>query len=88
MCGRDDVQAMTAGQQMEQEAQRSLASQIAGDKSSVDKELLKPLLEPFLSGVIKEVGKGAWKGDAAVGMLTALVGKCFSGSAKADATKP
>ena len=60
-------------------AQRSLAGSIAQDESSVDAQLLKPLLQPFLAGVIGQLAAGGWKTDAVMGLLSSLLGACCGG---------
>jgi hypothetical protein len=73
------VQAMNAGQEMQEQSQEATARSIAEDRSSVDKELMMPLLQPFLAGILSTLAKGGWKGDAAIGLLSQLLGACCGG---------
>ena len=71
-----------------QTAQRSLASEIANDSSSVDAQLLKPLLQPFLAGVISQLAAGGWKTEAFMGILGSLLGFCCGSGKKKAGDRP
>jgi hypothetical protein len=68
---------MNAGEDMQQQSQEATARSIAANDLSVDKELMTPLLQPFLAGIVSTLAKGGWKSEAAIGLVSQLLGACF-----------
>lgn len=54
---------------------------ILGSNQAVEKDLMSPLLSPFMNGVLAKLAEGGWKGDMAMGVVKKLFSSCFSASA-------
>jgi hypothetical protein len=70
-----------AGAAPSEAQQREAARAIATDSASVDKDLLGPLMDPFLAGVLKKLCESGLQMQLAAGLLQRLCGSCCGKSA-------
>jgi hypothetical protein len=64
------------------QAREQYTKAIVGSDQAVEKDLMSPLLGPFMHGVLGKLAEGGWKSEMAMGVLKKIFGGCFGASAK------
>lgn len=65
-----------AGQADVEKARDYCIQNTMGANEAVERDLMSPIMQPFMSGVLWKLAQSGWKNEMAMGMVKKLFGSC------------